>query len=113
LSPRVRKRGGTPSGRPSPRNPRRQSGAGPTPRERTATFWGDAAALPPAEREVRITQDPSAVPRSLGQPPLPGREAVSEYYFATVYDRAVTLAGALAAAGGLISPEELAEERAD
>jgi hypothetical protein len=53
------------------------------------------------------------VPRSLGQPPLPGREAVSEYYFATVYDRAVTLAGALAAAGGLISPEELAEERAD
>jgi predicted TIM-barrel enzyme len=50
------------------------------------------------------------VPRSLGQPPLPGHQAIAEHYLEAVYDRAVTTAGALAAAGGLIDPDALAEE---
>jgi predicted TIM-barrel enzyme len=50
------------------------------------------------------------VPRSLGPPPLPGHENAAEHYFAAVYDRAVTTAGALAAAGGLIDPDALADE---
>jgi hypothetical protein len=77
-----------------------------------AAFWGDAAQLPVAERGVQITDDPAAVPRSLGHPPLPGHEVIAEHYFTAVYDRAVTTAGALAAAGGLIDPDELVEELA-
>lgn len=70
-------------------------------------FWGDPATLPSAEGSVRIASDPSAVVRSLGRPPLQGHETIAEHYFDAVYDRAVTLASALAAAGNLIEPEEL------
>ncbi len=75
-----------------------------------AAFWGDPANLPDVRNEVRMTADPDAVPRSLGQPPLPGHETAAEHYFAAVYDRAVTTAGALAAAGGMIDPDTLADE---
>ena len=75
-----------------------------------ASFWGDPTALPTPHADVRMTGDPAAVPRSLGPPPLPGHETAAEHYFAAVYDRAVTTAGALAAAGGLIDPEALANE---
>jgi hypothetical protein len=76
-------------------------------------FWGDPAQLPRSEADVRITDDPGAVPRSLGTPPLPGQEQLAPHYFAAVYDRAVTTAGALAAAGGLIDTETLTEELGD
>lgn len=113
MSPRTGKRGGggTAPGRRSGRGGRRPGAAPSTAAERGAGFWGDAASLPDTPREIRITADPSALTRSLGPPPLQGRESVSQYYFATVYDRAVALAGALAAAGGLITPEELQDER--
>jgi hypothetical protein len=77
------------------------------------SFWGDAGALPSSEADVRITDDPGAVSRSLGTPPLPGQEIVAPHYFAAVYERAVMTAGALAAAGGLIDTETLAEELGD
>jgi hypothetical protein len=77
------------------------------------SFWGDAAALPSSETDVRITDDPGAVSRSLGTPPLPGQEIVAPHYFAAVYERAVMTAGALAAAGGLIDTETLTEELGD
>lgn len=70
-------------------------------------FWGDPAKLPSAEGSVRIAADPSAVVRSLGRPPLQGHETIAGHYFEAVYERAVTLASALAAAGDLIEPEEL------
>jgi len=71
----------------------------------TLEFWGDVDALPEVQADIRITQDPAAVVRSLGRPPLPGHEQASEAYFAAVYGRAVGLAGALAAAGaGCIAP---------
>jgi hypothetical protein len=76
-------------------------------------FWGDPSALPASQPDVRITDDPSAVPRSLGAPPLPGHEAIAEHYFRVVFERAVTTAGALAAAGGLIDPEALLDEHDD
>ena len=91
------------SGGASQRNRGRQQRTG-------SGFWGDPAALPKTHSDVRVTGDPAAVPRSLGAPPLPGHENVAEHYFAAVYDRAVTTAGALAAAGGLIDPETLANE---
>ncbi|MFP5309648.1 MAG: hypothetical protein ACLGIR_08725 [Actinomycetes bacterium] len=75
-----------------------------------AAFWGDPEKLPEPSTEIRITDDPAAVVRSLGPAPLTGHEAISQHYFAAIYDRAVTTAGALAAAGGLIEPDDLAEE---
>jgi hypothetical protein len=86
---------------------RRQQGNRQSAAQRSAEFWGRSSALPEARLEVTITPDAAAVPRSLGTPPLAGQEAVADYYFAAVYDRAVMLAGALAAAGGLVEPEEL------
>ncbi|MFV0524402.1 MAG: hypothetical protein ACK5RL_07895 [Acidimicrobiales bacterium] len=59
---------------------------------------------------MRIAPEPSAVVRSLGRPPLSGHHNVAEHYFTAVYDRAVVLAGALATAGDLIEPDELAHE---
>lgn len=80
---------------------RRRDGAG---------FWGDVDKLPPAQPDIRITSDPDAVPRSLGIPPLTGHEKIATHYFTAIYERAVQTAGALAAAGGLIEPDDLAEE---
>lgn len=97
---RGRRRGG---GRRGGGN-RRREGAG---------FWGDAEKLPQAQPDIRITEQPDAVVRSLGPPPLPGHEKIAEHYFTAVYDRAVMIAGALGAAGGLIEPDELAEELSD
>ncbi len=104
MSPRSRRRGSSNRGRQRNRGNQRQAGAG---------FWGDPDKLPEVRTDVRITDDPAAVARSLGPPPLTGHEVIAEAYFAAVYDRAVTLAGAVATAGGLISPDELAEELDD
>ncbi len=70
-------------------------------------FWGDAETVPRPEHNLRIAKDTSAVVRSLGRPPMGGQDTLAEHYFVAVYDRAVTLASALAAAGDLIEPEEL------
>ena len=109
MSPRSRRRGSG-SSRPSQRNRRQRTPAGGNQRDDGAGFWGDVAKLPEARPDIRITDDPAAVPRSLGPPPLPGHEAIAEHYFAAVYERAVMLAGALAAAGGLIEPEALLDD---
>ena len=76
----------------------------------TAEYWGDKGRLPDPTSDIRITEDPSAVVRSLGRPPLPGQEHASEAFFAAVYGRAVGLASALAAAGDLIEPEDLLQD---
>jgi hypothetical protein len=73
-------------------------------------FWGDPARLPSVGTDVRMTAEPTAVAKSLGPPPLPGHEQVAGHYFEAVYHRAVTTAGAVAAAGGLIDPDALADE---
>jgi hypothetical protein len=91
------------------RNRNRRHGQG----RDNAGFWGDPSRLPSARTDVRMTDHPAAVPQSLGPPPLPGHESIAEHYFGVVYDRAVATAGALAAAGGLIDPDALAEERAN
>lgn len=51
---------------------------------------------------ISVTPDPTSTVRSLGKPPLVGREMVAEHYFEAVYQRAVAMAGALAAAGSLL-----------
>lgn len=99
MSPRARRRGGGQRNRGKQgRGNQRNTGAG---------FFGDPAKLPSAPESLRITEDPAAVARSLGPPPLPGHEVIAEAYFTAVYDRAVSLAGALGTAAGLIGPDEL------
>ena len=69
-------------------------------------FWGDPAALPEPIRTIGEAPDPKAVVRSLGRVPLSGHETAAEHWFSLVYERAAVLAGALAAAGGLLEEPE-------
>src|SRR5687768_5052091 len=102
MSPRSRRRGGG----GGQRGRRRQGQAQRNQRQGGAAFWGDASTLPAPRPDVRITEDPAAVARSLGPPPLTGQETIAEHYFSVVYDRAVMLAGAVATAAGMITDDE-------
>jgi hypothetical protein len=113
MSPRARKRRGNRSGGRPPQHKRQQGADGGQRQPSGPDFWGDPAALPEPRRDVRITEEPSTVVRSLGPPPLSGHETIAAHYFRAVYDRAVMLSGALAAAGELITPEDLLEELED
>ncbi len=84
--------------RPRNNNKRGGKGRGGAPRR---DFWGtiDPDAEPP--HLIKASVDPTAMVRSLGPAPLPGREVIAEHYFAAVYDKASALAVALAATAGL------------
>ena len=95
------------------------AGATPSPEQVDAAANGaaegslDEAAVPvqPPDiltetRRIVVTTDPTSTVRSLGKPPLAGREAAAEHYFEAVYQRAVAMAGALAAAGDLLAPDD-------
>lgn len=70
-------------------------------------FWGDLNATFDEPAPIEVAEDPTAMVRSLGPAPLPGREQVAEHYFAAVYERAAALGGALAAAADLLdTPDE-------
>lgn len=69
-------------------------------------FWGDPTKLPSEPERVRISTEPAAVVQSLGPPPLAGQEQAASHYFEAVYTRAVMMAGALAAASGLIEEDD-------
>ena len=74
-------------------------------RRRPATgrdFWGsDEVDEEPAEA-IRPIDDPAATVVSLGDAPLRGHETAAEQYFRAVYEKAVALAVALAAANDLL-----------
>ena len=57
-------------------------------------------------RTIDEAPDPKAVVRSLGRVPLSGHETAAEHWFSLVYERAAVLAGALAAAGGLLGESD-------
>jgi hypothetical protein len=59
---------------------------------------------------IRATPDPSAVPRSLGDPPLGPNSAATQRHLALVYEEAVRAATALAAANNLLIVEPDAGE---
>ena len=77
------------------------NGGGPQ-RAKRPDLWrpvpqlADPAPIDPAE-------DPTALVRSLGDPPLQGQGAVAEHYLAAVVERAAGLATALAVAAGLLA----------
>ena len=96
----------TPPGAPPPQ-PRKKPAAR---RRRSGAKKGGAASgdlwrsVPavPAPTPIVPAARPSALIRSLGDPPLQGQGAVAEHYLAAVVERAAGLAAALAAAGGLL-----------
>ena len=71
------------------------------PRLDPVKYWGDATALPTRNDYVLQSTDPTAVIRSLGKAPIPGKNSAPELYFEVLYNRAAGLAQALAFAGGL------------
>jgi hypothetical protein len=71
---------------------------------RVMDLWRPVPPLPPPPPIVPA-RDPTALLRSLGDPPLPGQAA--GHYLAAVVQRAAGLATALAATAGLLAePDE-------
>jgi hypothetical protein len=89
---------------------RRKAPTRPSPRRRQGTggdFWGSSNTdADDVVEAIEMSDDPAAMIRSLGPPPLPGHEQAAEAYFAVVYDKAAALAGALAAASNLLQLDE-------
>jgi hypothetical protein len=83
---------------PAPKNARR-NGRRRNPRP---DLWRAVAPVPDAQT-VTPALDPTALVRSLGPPQLPGQTAYAEHYLAAVVERAATMAGAVAAAAGVIA----------
>jgi hypothetical protein len=90
---------------------RRRPGAGRRVAEQR--FWGTPG--PPAGTNsasstpgtlIRPSNDPAAVVRSLGPPPLAIDASVVERHLTAVYEEAVRAATALAAANGLLAADE-------
>jgi hypothetical protein len=79
----------------------------------TRDFWGGAPADDESVNLIRPSDDPTAMIRSLGPPPFPGGETIAEHYFSAVYQKAATLATALAAASGLLDTATFSDDRSD
>ncbi|MGH9111127.1 MAG: hypothetical protein ACRDZN_02325 [Acidimicrobiales bacterium] len=83
--------------RPQPKRRRR-----PTNKPKAIDIWRPVPPLPEPQPIVPAS-DPTALLRSLGDPPLQGPGGGAAIAIAAVVDRAVGLATALAAAGGLLA----------
>ncbi len=96
---------------------RRRANATPAARRRSggdADFWGRDPSEPVAPERIRPSEDPTALVRSLGPPPLPGvDQRVAEGYFAAVYEKSANLAVALAAASGLLDTSDEEDDGGD
>ena len=89
------------------RNPRERAGTQRRrpPAKRTPTdIWRDAGPLPELE-PVSPSNDPTALMRSLGDPPLADAEAVLLRY-ATVIERSASIAAALALSAGVLDTDD-------
>ena len=88
-----------PSGNNRGRRRRRPKSGAPS-----TDLWRDVPAAP-SPGVVVPASDPTALLRSLGDPPLTGQSVMAGRYMAAVVQRAAGLATALAAAGGLLAEE--------
>ena len=91
-----------PAAAPAPRPGRSSSRRRRSSAARRVDLWRPVPQLRDPE-PIRPATDPTALLRSLGDPPLLGQGAVAEHYLAAVIERAAGLATALAAAGGLLA----------
>ena len=69
---------------------------------RPEDLWRPVPALPEPE-PITPLDDPTALLRSLGDPPLPGNRTAAGHYLTTVVERAAVLASALAASADLLA----------
>jgi hypothetical protein len=72
------------------------------PKAKPVELWRSVPAPPAAEPIVALS-DPTALLRSLGDPPLQGQSVVAQHYLKAVIERAAGLATALAATAGLLA----------
>ncbi|HEY9558623.1 MAG TPA: hypothetical protein VIR58_17930 [Acidimicrobiales bacterium] len=86
------------------RSGRRRGGQKPKPTD----LWRPVPQLPDPT-PIRPVSDPTALIRSLGDPPLPGQAAVAQHYLSAVLERSAVLASALAASAGLLADEDPAD----
>lgn len=77
-------------------------GSGRSNDTRAAELWRVGPALPEPQR-IRPAGDPTALIRSLGNPPLRGQTNVADKYLAAVVERAADVATALAASADLLA----------
>ena len=77
---------------------RRRAGAKPT------DLWR-AVPEPPEPDDITPAVEPTALLRSLGDPPLHGQRVTAGHYLSAVVERAAGLATALAATADLLAPE--------
>ena len=89
-----RRRRGKPQNQNQNQNQQRRQQQGS---DRSQDMWRPVP-RPPEPSPIVPSNDPTAVIRSLGHPPLPGQGTSAELYIATVVERASGLATALAAA---------------
>jgi hypothetical protein len=82
------------------RRPQQQGGGGGA-KPKVVELWRPVPQLPDPD-PITPSTDPTALLRSLGDPPLPGQGAVAQHYLGAVVERAAGLATALAAAAGLL-----------
>ena len=74
-------------------------------KQKRVDLWRPVAPLDdPAP--IRPAPDPTALLRSLGDPPLQGQGQVAGHYVAAVVEKAAGLATALAAAAGLLDSDD-------
>ena len=84
---------------------RRQRGRVQSRPPRPGDLWRPVPEL--AEPEpIEPAADPTALLRSLGEPPLQGQSGAAEHYLAAVVERAAALGTALAATAGLLATTE-------
>jgi hypothetical protein len=93
----------------SPQNPPRRAPAhrrqAKPAKPKTVHLWRPVAQLGELAPIIPAA-DPTALLRSLGDPPLQGQGQVAEHYIAAVIERAAGLATALAASAGLLATAE-------
>lgn len=65
-------------------------------------FWGRDVDDDAEPEPIVVSDQPAAMVRSLGRPPLAGNDQAAEATFEVVYGRAALLAGALADSVGLL-----------
>jgi hypothetical protein len=83
----------------------------PAKKAKPADLWAPVPELPPPA-PIAPASDPTALLRSLGDPPLQGQGAVAGHYIGAFVERAAGLATALAAAAGLLASADAAEDAA-
>ena len=94
---------------PRKKSSQRRRRSGSKAKAASGDVWRPVPRVPVPEPIVPASR-PSAMLRSLGDPPLQGQGQVAEHYLAAVVERAAGLASALAAAGGLLVTPQSSDE---